>query len=143
MVTIQEAEASKLVYAAAEELKKVEAIKAPTWAPFVRTGVHKDRPPVQQDWWHTRAASVMRKIALKGPIGTAKLRGLYGGRQNRGFNSEIYRKGSGNIVRKILQQLEAAGLATQTTKGVHKGRILTPKGIALLNKAAKETHGNK
>lgn len=144
MVTIQEAEASQLVYATAEELKNVEAIKAPTWAPFVRTGVHKDRPPVQDDWWHLRTASVLRKIALKGPIGVNKLRTLYGGKQNRGMGQETFRKGSGNIIRKVLQQLEAAGFAKQDKRGNHKGRVLTPQGQSFLNKVAKGLdNGNK
>ncbi|MEK6939747.1 MAG: 40S ribosomal protein S19, partial [Nanoarchaeota archaeon] len=39
-------------------------------------------------------------------------------------------------IRKILQQLEKSGLVKQTEKGVHKGRILTPKGTSFLDKIA-------
>jgi len=45
---------------------------------------------------------------------------------------------AGNHLRKMLQQLEKAGFAKQTQKGVHKGRILTPKGQAFLEKVASD-----
>ena len=44
-------------------------------------------------------------------------------------------KGSGAIIRKALQQLEAAGLV-ETVKG--KGRVVTNKGRSLLDKLATE-----
>jgi small subunit ribosomal protein S19e len=57
-------------------------IKAPEWAIFVKTGVHKERPPIQEDWWQIRAADVLRTIERMGPIGTQKLRTKYGGKKN-------------------------------------------------------------
>ena len=138
MPSVYDTEPTKFVSALADELKKVEQIKAPTWAVFAKTGVHRERPPVQKDWWHRRSASILRRILIKGPIGVSKLRALYGGARNAGMGAEHYKRGSGNIVRKILQQLEAAGFAKQTQIGVHKGRIVTPKGKSFLNKVAKE-----
>lgn len=120
----------------AEELKKVDAIKPLEWAQFCKTGVHKERPPVQRDWWYVRAASILRAIRVKGPIGTQKLRIKYGGRKNRGYRPEHFYKGSGSIIRKVLQQLEKAGLVKQDKKGVHKGRIVASGGDKLLNKVA-------
>ena len=110
-------------------------IKAPEWAPFVKTGTHKERPPQQKDWWHIRAASILRKVELLGPVGVNKLRTKYGGKKNRGAKPERFKKGSGNIIRKILQQLEQAQLLKQEKKNVHKGRILTAKGKQLLNES--------
>jgi len=127
----------------ARELKKIEEIKPPVWAKFVKTGVHKERPPVREDWWYVRAASVLRKIYLLGPIGISKLRTKYGGLRNKGFASERFAKGSGNIIRKILQQLEKAGLIKHEAKGVHKGRILTKKGVELLYDCAKRIKNKK
>jgi len=127
---------NELIENTAKKLKEIEQIKPPEWAKFVKTGIHKERPPVNKDWWYIRAASVLRKIHLLGPVGVAKLRRKYGGRQSRGSGAERTVLGSGNILRKILQQLEAAGLAEQTKKGTHKGRIATPKGISLLEKTS-------
>ncbi len=126
-------DAKTVIDNAAQELKKL--IKQPEWTPFVKTGTHKERPPADKDWFYTRAASILRTIALKGPIGTAKLRAKYGGRKNRGVKPEKFYKGSGNIIRKALQELDKAGLTVKAEKGVHKGRIITAKGQSLLAKA--------
>ncbi len=85
----------------------------------------------------------MRKTRLKGPIGVSKLRTLYGGKQSRGYKSEVFKKGSGSILRKILQQLEKAELLKQDKKGVHKGRVITPVGIKLIDNVAKRMMGSK
>lgn len=53
-----------------------------------------------------------------------------------GMAPEHFFPGAGNNIRKILQQLEKAGLAKQTAKGVHKGRIVTPKGHQMLEAVA-------
>lgn len=132
---------SALIDAVKEELKQVEEIKAPEWAPYVKTGVSRERVPTQPDWWHMRAASMLRKVALLGPIGTQKLRRKYGGRQNRGYKPEAFRVGSGNITRKILQQLEQSKLVIQVDKEGRKGRIVTAAGQSIIDKAAKRAHG--
>ncbi|MBI2129828.1 30S ribosomal protein S19e [Candidatus Woesearchaeota archaeon] len=134
MATIFDIDSQKLIEKASEELKKVQAIQPPEWAIFVKTGMHKERPPINPDWWYVRAASVLRKIYLRGPIGVSKLRTLYGGKKNRGHKPEHFYKGSGNIIRKILQQLTKAGFVKEEKKGLHKGRVMTKEGKAFLNK---------
>ena len=135
MATIYDKDTNELIAKASEELKKV--IKAPEWAQFVKTGVHKERPPVEKDWFYKRAAAILRSVYIKGPIGTNKLRIKYGGRKNRGQAQEKFYRGSGNIIRKALQQLEEAGLIKKAEKGVHKGRMITPKGKSFLDKLSK------
>jgi len=137
-MAIDDIKANDLIKKSAQELKKIDVIKAPEWAKFAKTGAHKERPPVERDWWFTRAEAILRKVYTLGPIGTAKLRVKYGGKQSRGSRPEKFKKGSGNIIRTILQQLEKAELITQTKKGVHHGRVLTPKGQSFLNKVAKD-----
>lgn len=142
-MTIYDVDGTELVEEAAKELQKIEVIKPTEWASFVKTGANKERPPARQDWWYVRAASVLRKVRLKGPIGVSKLRTLYGGIKNRGYAPERFRKGSGSIIRKILQQLEKAELIKKDKKGLHKGRVITPKGIKLMDNVAKKLTGNK
>ncbi|MFN7088585.1 MAG: 30S ribosomal protein S19e [Candidatus Paceibacteria bacterium] len=134
MVSPLDVPAEVLAKEVAQELKG--KIVAPAWAKFVKTGVHKERPPLQEDWWYIRAASILRTIYRSAPVGVSKLRTKYGGRKNRGLRPERFRKASGSIVRKILQQLEKVGLVAQKKEGIHKGRVLTPAGISLLTKAA-------
>ena len=143
MTTIYDVDSRELILKTAEELKKIPEIKPPEWAAFVKTGMHKERPPVNSDWWYVRAASVLRAIYRLGPVGVEKLRTKYGGKKNRGTKKEHFFKGSGNILRKSMQQLEKAGLIKFEDKGVHKGRIITPKGRSFLDKIATQIHGFK
>ncbi len=127
---------TKLIEKTAEELKNVKEISPPEWAKFVKTGRHRERPPMREDWWHVRAAAILAKMAHFGPVGVSKLRAKYGGMKRRGHKPGHFYKSSGNIIRKILQQLEKAGLAKKVDKGVRKGRTITPKGLSLLGKSS-------
>lgn len=131
-----EAPTQELIEKAAEELKNSGKITPPEWAAYVKTGSDRERPPMREDWWYIRAAAILRKVAVRGPVGVSKLRTIFGSRVNRGHKREKHRKTGGNIIRKILQQLEAAELVKQEKKSVHKGRILAPAGQQLLDKAA-------
>jgi len=135
MASIREVGTEALIAKTAEGLQKIESVQPPEWASFVKTGVHKERPPTQDNWWWIRAASILRKLYLGQEIGVSRLRKQYGGRKNLGHRPEHKRKASGAIIRKILQQLEAAGMI-KTEKG--KGRVITPKGRSFLDKISKE-----
>jgi len=127
---------NELINKAALELKKQKLVEATQSSKFVKTGHHKQRLPDNEDWWFYRSAAVLRSVAKLGPVGTEKLRTKYGGKKNRGHKPERFYKASGSILRKILQQLEKSELVKQEEKGVHKGRILTPKGVSFLDKIA-------
>ncbi|HID40958.1 MAG TPA: 30S ribosomal protein S19e, partial [Pyrodictium sp.] len=101
MVTALEVPADLLIERVAQKLKQMPQIRPPAWAYYVKTGVHKERPPENHDWWYYRAASILRKLYKRGtPVGIERLRTAYGGRVNMGVAPEHFRKGSGSIVRK-------------------------------------------
>jgi len=77
---------SDLITRTAKELKKAKDIAPTEWSSFVRTGNNKERPPVDADWWYTRAASIMLKTADIGPIGVSKLRTKYSGKKRKGHS---------------------------------------------------------
>lgn len=126
---IKEVEAGKLLDALSKELEKMEAMKPPEWARFVKTGVCKERPPTQKDWWYVRSASILRKLCIEGPVGVSKMRRIYGHRKRRGHKPEHKYPASGAIIREIFQQLEKAGLVKNEKR---KGRMLTAKGKTFL-----------
>jgi len=134
MMSVREVEGGRLVFLMKEKLKSVSQIKPPAWASFAKTGSHRERPPQQPDFWHTRAAAVLRRIYLDGPVGVSRLRTYFGGKRRRGYKPARSRRAAGNMLRKILQQLEAAGLVTKDKKG----RRLTPAGQKFVNSVAKE-----
>lgn len=131
---------SVLIERLARYLKEeVDAIVPPAWASFVKTSSHTQRPPQNPDWWFTRCASLLRKIYVKGPIGIERLRSEYGGRIDRGVKPEHARKGGGAIIRKALQQLQAAGLVGPLR---NRGRVVTSEGRRLLDRLSTELKKN-
>jgi len=134
MVTVRDVPAEKLVNKLKEELRKFKEISSPAWARFVKSGTHKERPPEQEDFWFIRAASILRKVYLNGPVGISRLRSYYGGRKKRGSKPGHFKKASGNIIRKILQQLEKTNLIEKNKKG----RKISAKGRKFLDRMAYE-----
>lgn len=136
MITVQEVDPEAFIQEAAARLESdFEAVEAPEWSRYAKSGVHKERPPQQDDWWYIRSAAVLRKVYLNGPVGTQRLRNMYGGKHRRGHNPEHFAKASGKVIRTVLQQLEEAGLV-ETEEG--EGRQVTPEGQSFLDTLAKD-----
>jgi len=135
-----ETESAKLISRIAEYLRTNQAVTPPSWAPYVKTGVNKKRPPDDPNWWYVRCASLLRKLYVKAPIGVARMRKQYGGRHRAKLHPAHFAPGSGAIIRKAFQQLEKANLVTTWEK---KGRVLTPAGRQLLEQAAKTIAARK
>jgi small subunit ribosomal protein S19e len=144
MVNAHDVPSAKLISALAEQMKSVPAVQEPDWARYVKTGSHAERPPTNSDWWLTRAASLLRKLYIHGPVGLTDLKRAYGGTKALHYFPKHHRDAGGSNIRKILKQLEQAELVSKTPKG----RVLTPKGRAMLDKTSKDifttlTEGNK
>lgn len=121
----------------AEALKKIPEFKQPEWATLVKSGPSRERPIEDDDFWHKRAASILKQIYKREIVGVNRLRTKYGSKKNRGFRPEEFMKASGKIIRTILQQADKAGLTeiAKDIKGVRSkkpGRQLTKKGKELL-----------
>jgi small subunit ribosomal protein S19e len=135
MTTAYDVPAKELIAALSKKLQNESAIVPPDWSKYVRTGVSKENPPENKEWWHTRCASILRKLYVKKEMGVEHMRAEYGGKRNRGSKPNKAEAGSGAIVRHALQQLETAGYVTKM-KG--KGRLLTSKGVKLLDNTSFE-----
>ncbi|NYT05091.1 MAG: 30S ribosomal protein S19e [Methanomicrobiales archaeon] len=109
MTTVYDIPSDVFIKKVAEELQKLDTVSPPDWAMYAKTGVHKEAPPEEEDWWYIRAAAVLRRVYIDGPVGVQRMRSFYGGKRDRGSNPYQFRRGSGSVLRKILQQLEAAG----------------------------------
>ncbi len=121
----------------AEALKKIPEFKEPEWAQFVKSSPSKERPIEDVNFWHKRAASILRQIYKKRVVGVNRLRTKYGSKKNRGMKPERFMRAGGKIIRTILQQTDKAGF-TETikeikgTKEKRPGRKLTEKGKKFL-----------
>ncbi len=139
MTSLYDAPAEDVIEALAETLQEESAVEEPEWLQFTKTGVDRELPPEQEDFWARRSASVLRKVAIDGPVGVGALKAEYGSAKQGTTRYRVRPRqksdGSGNIVRTILQQLEEAGYV-EIAEG--EGRTVTPEGHSLLDDTAAE-----
>lgn len=137
MATLYDVPAEDLIEAVAAELE--DRIDQPDWVEFTKTGPDRELPPQQDDFWFVRTASILRKVAMRGPIGVERLATEYGGSKSGSTRYRVsgdhHAGGSRKIVRTALQQLEEENLL-QTAKG--EGRKLTDEGRSFIDSVAGE-----
>jgi small subunit ribosomal protein S19e len=136
MVTLYDAPTEELLDAVADELR--DEVDEPDWRPFAKAGSYAELPPEQEDFFYTRAASVLRTVAIDGPVGVERLRTRYGGKSSGSTRYRVAPEhrvdGSGSLIRTILQELGDAGLVERPPDG--KGRVVTAEGRSLLDATA-------
>merc|ERR1711977_410211 len=131
--TVKDVAADKFIEAFAQHLKRQGKFEIPKWADLVTTGKHKELAPYDPDWIYTRAASMVRKIYIRGGVGVGAFRKIYGGQFRRGTCTNTFTRSSGKIIRYILQQLEEMGLVEQDEEG---GRKISGEGQRELDTVA-------
>ena len=135
MAKIYDVPADNLILKLSEVLK-TEDIPAPSWAVFVKTGAHADKPPQKSDWWYTRCASILRKIYLHGPLTVNDLRTIYGdGKRNMYYGARHHKDASGAVIRNAIHGLEKLGYLEKVEK---KGSVVTRQGMQKLDKLSTE-----
>jgi small subunit ribosomal protein S19e len=139
MTTLYDAPAEAVIEALTDTLADESAIEQPDWIEYTKSGSDREMPPEQAEFWHRRTASLLRKVAIDGPVGVGSLRTEYGSAK-QGSNRYQVRprqssQSSGNIIRTSLQQLEEAGYV-ETAEG--EGRKVTPEGHSLLDETAED-----
>jgi small subunit ribosomal protein S19e len=138
MTTVYDVPAEKLIAKVAEHFRKEGKVNPPDWSAYVKTGVHKEKSPAMDDWWFSRLAAVLRKVYLKGPIGSERLAALFGGKEDRGSKPYKARSGSRAIARTCLKQLEELGYVSVIEK---RGRVISPAGQSLMDNFSHEILG--
>ena len=142
MVDVRSIEAGKYNLILAEALKKEKSFEKPEWVEFVKSSTSKERPINDEDFWQKRAASILRQIYIREVVGVERLRTRYGSKKDRGQKPSRFVKGSGKIIRILLQQSEKAGFLTKAT-GKKKGRKLTPEGKEFMENVASKVEEGK
>jgi small subunit ribosomal protein S19e len=135
MTTAFDVPADKFISKLAENLKKDPNFTPPDWSKYIKTGIHREKPPVNNDWWYTRTAAVLRKIYINSPIGVKHVSQMFGGAVDRGSKPNRSWSGSRAIIRYTMKQLESAGYV-KSIEG--KGRVIQPAGQRLLDNIAYE-----
>jgi len=137
MTVVFEMNAQEYNLKLAKALKEIPEFNQPEWSKFVKSGPSKEMPIEDPDFWHKRAASILRQIYKNKIVGVNRLKTKYGSKKNRGMKPEEFRKAGGKIIRTILQQADRAGF-TEIAKDIkdvrskRPGRQLTKKGKEFL-----------
>lgn len=137
MVNVYDLEPLKLIKRVAQKLKE-QNLPKPEWVGKVKSGAHRERLPMDEDFWYIRCASILRNAYVNTKIGVGRLRVHYGARKKRGVRPEKHKKAGGKIIRKAIQELEKMGYLEKTKTGI--GREITKTGKKFLDNVAYELY---
>jgi len=133
--TVKDVPAQEFIAALASYFKKSNKIELPEWHDLVKTSVAKEMGPLDPDWYYVRAASLARKVYLRGGQGVGAFTRIYGSRQRRlTYGRFHFRRASKGIIRHILIQLAEQGYIDR--KKEKKGRWITSEGRKTLDTVA-------
>ena len=132
--SVKDVDQQEVVKHIAQFLKKSGKVKVPEWSDLVKLGTFKQLAPVDPDWYFIRTASIARRLYVRSPVGVGNLRVVYGGQNGRGVRPNHFAKGSGSVIRKALQTLEALKWVEKHSDG--KGRVLSKQGRKDLDRIA-------
>ncbi|CAL1409111.1 unnamed protein product [Linum trigynum] len=131
--TVKDVSPHEFVKAYAAHLKRSGKIELPPWVDIVKTGKLKELAPYDPDWYYIRAASMARKVYLRGGLGVGAFRRIYGGSKRNGSRPPHFCKSSGAIARHILHQLQLNNIVELEPAG---GRKITSNGQRDLDQVA-------
>ncbi|KAL8528433.1 hypothetical protein ACS0TY_006023 [Phlomoides rotata] len=131
--TVKDVSPHEFVKAYSSHLKRSGKMELPEWTDIVKTGVLKELAPYDPDWYYIRAASMARKIYLRGGLGVGAFRRIYGGSKRNGSRPPHFGKSSGSVARHILQQLQNMNIVEMEPSG---GRRITSNGRRDLDQVA-------
>ncbi|VDN31218.1 unnamed protein product [Cylicostephanus goldi] len=128
--SIKDVDQHEAVKQIAHFLKKSGKVKVPEWSDIVKLGANRQLAPVDPDWYYIRTASIARRLYIRSPVGVGALRTVFGGKKDRGSRPNHFCKGSGSVIRKALQTLEAIKWVEKHADG--KGRVLSKQVSMIL-----------
>jgi len=124
--TVKDVAPREFIIALAAHFKKSGKIELPAWHDLIKTGKAKELCPQDPDWYYLRAASIARKIYLRGGIGVGAFTKVYGQGQRNGASPSHFATSSKGLLRHILQQLQEIDLVAKRKD--KKGRWITRNG---------------
>merc|ERR1711911_143142 len=134
-VSVKDVDQHEFVKALAAFLKKSGKMRLPDWTDVVKTGVHKELSPYDDDWFYIRGASMARHLYFRAPCGVGAFTMVYGGRKNNGTAPSHFSRTSTSVARRILQSLETVKIVEKDANG---GRKLTQTGRRDLDRIASQ-----
>lgn len=102
--TVKDVPADKFIAQLAAHLKK--KMDVPQWADLVKTAPYKEMCPQDPDWFFIRAASLARRIYIRGGNGVGAFTKVYGGRASHGVRNADFGRAARGCIRHALTQLK-------------------------------------
>jgi small subunit ribosomal protein S19e len=127
----------------AKHLEEDKNMSPPMEADYIKTSHARERPPVETNWYYTRAASILRKLYMeevKHPKRAEKGKGVtwfakaYGTSKNNGHKPSHRVEAARGLLRRALQSLESMDYVARTSLGA---RRLSNTGVAELEAIAR------
>lgn len=117
VLSVRDVSAHDFIKAYAEHLKKSGQVSLPSWVDIVKTAVHNELPPANDDWYYVRVAAVARKVYLRPDVGVGALRRAFGGKDHKDVKKPHVRRAVGGVIRHAFHDLEKLGIVEKTDKG--------------------------
>merc|ERR1712137_730942 len=138
-VTVKDCDADVFIAALAQHFKKSGKIELPEWHDLIKTATFKEMCPMDADWYYTRAASVARRIYLRGGAGVGAFTKVYGGSKRNSVRTPHFHTASKGCIRHILQRLQEIDIVAKRKD--KKGRWVTRNGQRELDTIAGQVAG--
>ena len=132
-ICVRDVNSADFIAAYAAHLKTTGHIELPKWVDYAKTGVLKELPPIDEDWYYVRCAAIARRVYLRPGCGVGGLKKAFGGSYRRGTMTNTFGKASGSVIRHCLQQLEELKVLDKDENG---GRRITKEGQQDLDRIA-------
>jgi len=131
------------IQAYADHLRKAGELELPKWVEDVKTAKRRQMPPMDENWFYTRVASVARQMYIKPKgLGVGTLVRFYGGRTRGHHSKKHFSKSSRGIVRCAMQELVRLDLAEEIDEDDIIMKRLTSKGVKDMDTVANECDGS-
>jgi len=124
--TVKDVPTREFVTALSVHFKKSGKLELPAWHDIVKTSTARELAPQDPDWYYVRAASVARKIYLRGGTGVGDLSRIYGSQKRHGVAPQHFQRAARGLHRHILKQLQELDLVAK--KKDKTGRWITKNG---------------
>lgn len=124
--TVRDVPANKWVANMAAQLQREGKLFVPACSEgLIKTGHGRERAPQCTAWYYRRAASVLRRIAVRGCVGYGGLSKAYANLKNRGSKVERTIRAATGPLHWVCRSLEGLKLVT---KGKKQGHVITREG---------------
>ena len=122
---VRDVPAAAFIAAYAEHLKRSGKIELPKNHEIMKTCVHNELSPLNDDWYYIKTAAIARRVYLRPGTGIGALRKAFGSKKDNGVRRGHFAVASAGIIRHCLHSLEALGVIE---KDQNKGRKVTKEG---------------